>query len=140
MLVPPAVTPIPILADSPSTSIQMSAVQPSPAASNNFAVKGTSLSLSSVNINASDRELRHISCESSSSKHRARHSLLKELALALLSKLTSTKRKLYEHVRNKEDALCKRKEKYVGKKLKKLCDVDSDPLMENHSSDGCSLQ
>jgi hypothetical protein len=59
--------------------------------------------------------------------------------LALLTKLTSRKRKLYEHVRNKEGALCKLKEKYVGKKVKKLCDV-GDLVVENLSSGGCPLQ
>jgi hypothetical protein len=43
--VPSAVTPIPVHADSPSTSFQMSAVQPSPTAANIFAVKGTSFPL-----------------------------------------------------------------------------------------------
>jgi hypothetical protein len=33
-----------------------------------------------------------------------------------------------------ENALCKLIKKYRGKKLKKLCDVDSDPLMINLSS------
>jgi hypothetical protein len=36
----------------------------------------------SVNVNASDGDLRHINCQSSSSKSRARHYLLKELNLA----------------------------------------------------------
>jgi hypothetical protein len=44
---------------------------------------------------------------------------------------------LYELIRNKESALCKLKKKYKEKKLKKLCDVDSDPLMENLSSSFC---
>jgi hypothetical protein len=55
----------------------MSAVQPSPTAANTFAVKETSFLLSSVNTNASDGELRHINFQKSSSKPRARHSLLK---------------------------------------------------------------
>jgi hypothetical protein len=59
------VTPIPIYADSPSTSFQMSAVQPSPTAANIFAVRETSFPLSCVNINASVGELRHINCQSS---------------------------------------------------------------------------
>jgi hypothetical protein len=71
----------------------MSAVQPSATAANNFAVNETSFSLSSVNINASDGERRHISCQSVSSKPRARHSLLRELSLATLSKLTLKKKK-----------------------------------------------
>jgi hypothetical protein len=128
------VTPTPIHADSPSTSFQMSAVQPSLTAANSFAVKETSFPLSSVNINASDGELWHITFQSSSSKPRARHSLLKELNLASLSELTPRKGKFCEHVWNKENVLCKLKKKYKGKKLKKLCDVDSDLVMGKLSS------
>jgi hypothetical protein len=78
ILVPTTVTPIPIHVDSPSTSFQMSAIQPSPSAASTFAVKET-FPLSSENIKASDGELKHISHQSSSSKPRARRSLLKEL-------------------------------------------------------------
>jgi hypothetical protein len=65
---------------------------------------------------------------------RARNSLLKELNVASFSEFTPRKRKLYEDIQNKESALCKLKKKYKGKKLKKLCDADSDILMENLSS------
>jgi hypothetical protein len=41
---------------------------------------------------------------------------------------------LYEDIWNKESALYKLKKKYMGKKVKKLCDADSDILMENLSS------
>jgi hypothetical protein len=112
--VPSGVTPIPIHAGSPNTPFQMSAVQPSPTAANTFAVKWNSFSTSSVNINSSDGELGHISHHSSSWKPRARHSLLKELNLAMLPELTLRKRKLYEHTQNKESALCKPREKYKG--------------------------
>jgi hypothetical protein len=54
--------------------------------------------------------------------------------LASLSELTLRNAKLFEHVQNKESALCKLKKKYKAKKLEKLCCVDSDPLMENLSS------
>ncbi|XP_023719162.1 uncharacterized protein LOC111870825 [Cryptotermes secundus] len=133
-LVPSAVAPVPIHADSPSTSFQMSAIQSSPTAGNTSSVKETSYLLGSGNIYASDGALGHISCQSSSSKPRARRSLLKELNLASLSELTPKKRKLYAQIRNKESALCKLKKKYKGKKLENLCDVDSDPLMERLSS------
>jgi hypothetical protein len=73
-LVPSAVTPVPILADSPSTSFKMSALQAA------AVVKETSFPRSSVN--SSDVELGHINRQSSSSKPRARNSLLKELNLA----------------------------------------------------------
>jgi hypothetical protein len=139
-LVPYSVTPIPIHAHGPSTSFQMSAVKPSPTSANTFEGKETSFPLSSVNTNASDGELGHVNCQSSSSKPTARHFLLKEPTLASLSELTLRKRKLYEHIRNKESALCKLKKKYKRKNLKKLCDVDSDPLMENLSPGRCPFQ
>jgi uncharacterized small protein (DUF1192 family) len=109
----------------------MSAVQPSPAAANTLAVKETSFPLSSVNINASDGELKHINYQSFPSKPRARHSLLKELNLASVSELSPRKWKLYEHIQNNEIALSKLKKKYKAKKLKKIGGVDSNPLMEN---------
>jgi hypothetical protein len=63
-------------------------------------VKETSFPLSSVSINVSDGELRHINGQSSSSKPRARHSLLKELTLASLSDLSPRERKFYQHIRS----------------------------------------
>jgi hypothetical protein len=66
----------------------------------------------SITENASDVELRHINCQSSSSMPKARHSLLKELNLASLSELTLKKRKLNERIQNKESVLCKLKKKY----------------------------
>jgi hypothetical protein len=57
-------------------------------------MKETSFSLSSVNKNASDGELGHISRQGSSSERRARHSLQKELNLASLSELTPRKLRL----------------------------------------------
>ncbi|XP_023721687.1 uncharacterized protein LOC111872233 [Cryptotermes secundus] len=133
ILVPSTVTPVPIHADSPSTSFQMSAVQPSPTAANTFAVKETSFPPSSVNVSASDGELGHVSRQSSSSKPRAKHSLLK-LNLASHSELTPRKRKLYELIRNNESALCRLKKKYKGMDLEELCEVVNDPLMKNLSS------
>jgi hypothetical protein len=52
----------------------------------------------------------------------------------LAFRIDTEKRILYEHIGNKESALCKNKKKYEGKKSKKLCDMDSDPPMENLSS------
>jgi hypothetical protein len=95
-------TPIPIHADGPSTSFQMSAIKPSPIAASTFAVKETSFPLSSENMNASDGELQLINRKSSSSKPRARHSLLYKLNLALFSELTPRNGKLYKHIWNKQ--------------------------------------
>jgi hypothetical protein len=54
--------------------------------------------------------------------------------LASLSELTPRDRKPCEHIRHYKSALCKLKKKNKGKKLRNLCDVDRDPLMENLSS------
>jgi hypothetical protein len=48
--------------------------------------------------------------------------------------MTPRKRKLYQRIRIKESALCKLKRKYTSRKLKDLCDVDSDPLMQEISN------
>jgi hypothetical protein len=61
-LVPSPVLRIPIHAHGRTTSLKMSALQPSPTAANTFSVKETSFPLSSVKINASDWELGHIDC------------------------------------------------------------------------------
>jgi hypothetical protein len=128
-------TPTPVHAESPSTFSQISALQVSPASANTFAAGETSSTPGSVDVSASDGELGHIKCQSSSSKPRARHSLLKELNLASLPELTPRKRKLHDCIRKKESVLCKLKKMYKAKKLmKKLCCVGSDPLMENLSS------
>jgi hypothetical protein len=50
--------------------------------------------------------------KSFSSKPGARCSLLKQLHLAIVAELTPRKRKLYEHVWNRESVLCKLKRKY----------------------------
>jgi hypothetical protein len=42
--------------------------------------------------------------------------------------------KLYKHIRNKESEHCNLRKKYKGEKMIKLCDVDSDPLMQSLSS------
>jgi hypothetical protein len=68
----------------------MPEILPSPATASTFAVKETSFPLSSESIKASDGELGYIKRQSSSSKPRARRSLLKELNLASLSELDKT--------------------------------------------------
>jgi hypothetical protein len=93
-------------------------------------VEETSISLSPVNSNVSDGELRCINHPSSSSKTRARHSPLKQLNLAKVKDLTPRKRKLNERIRNKKSALCKLKRKCKAKKLENIYGLDSDPVME----------
>jgi hypothetical protein len=113
-------------------------------------VEETSSPLSSVNINVSDRELMYIYCQSSSLKPRARYSLLKNLIWLhfqnwhpekgncmnifrirrVLCKIwdlhgaTNQKTAFF-----KKSAVCE-----LIKKIKKVCESDNDPLMENLSS------
>ena len=123
-------TPFPTHIDGPSTSSPISVQSPTLAAANIFSVENTSLSLS---LDSSDGEFGCFSDQNSSSKPTARRSLLKELNLAM-SDLTPRKRKLYRRIRRKESALCKLRKKYRSRKLKDLCDVDSDPLMQKISN------
>jgi hypothetical protein len=123
-------SPPPIHIDGPSTSSPICVPNPTQAAANIFSVEDTSFSLS---LDASDGEFRCFSDQNSSSKPGARHSLLKELNLAT-SDLTPRKRKLYNKIRRKESALCKLRKKYRSRKLKDLCDVDSDPLLQEISN------
>jgi hypothetical protein len=76
-----AATRTPVLSQSPSTSLQIPTLHVSSA--NTFAAEETSFTPVSVNVNSIDGELKHSNCQSSSSKPRARLSLLKELNLAL---------------------------------------------------------
>ena len=99
------------------------------AAVNLFSVEGTSFSLS---LDRSGGKFRCFSDQNSSSKPRVRHSLLKELNLAM-SDLTQRKWKLYHRIRRKESALCKLR-KYRSRNVKDLCDVDRDPLMQEISN------
>jgi hypothetical protein len=66
-------------------------------------------------------------------KPETRNSLLKELNLAM-SDLTPRKRKLYHRIWRKESTLCELRKKYRSRKLKDLCDVDTDPLMTEISN------
>jgi hypothetical protein len=51
-----------------------------------------------------------------------------------MSDLTPRKRKLYQRIRRKESALCKLTKKYKSRRLKDLCDVDSDPWTQKISN------
>jgi hypothetical protein len=105
----------------------MSAIQIPPT------VEETSLSLIPLNLNGSISygALKYNSFPRPAIKGRAKHFLLNELNLASLSDLTSRKRKLYEHIQDKDTALCKPNKDYKAKNVKKLCDVYSGPVMEN---------
>jgi len=51
-----------------------------------------------------------------------------------MSDLTPRKQKLYQRIRRKEHVPCKLRKKYRSRKLKDLCDVDSDPLVREISN------
>jgi hypothetical protein len=123
-------TPLPIHVDSPSISLQISAVDSTPTAANTFAAEGTS---SPLILNASDGEFRHINSQNFSSKPRALDSLLKELNLATVSQFTPREKLLYDRIRNKESALCKLRKK-CRQNLEFVSDVEGDSLMENIST------
>ena len=84
-----------------------------------------------VNENACGGELGSISIQSSSSKRKARHSLLKKLDLARVAELTPRKKKLYDMIRTRESGLRKLRKKYRAKRLKEVCQLDSNPLIQS---------
>jgi hypothetical protein len=65
-----------------------------------------------LTLNASDGEFRRINHQNSSSKTRARHSLLRELDLSTVAQFTPREKLLYDKIRDKESALCKLRKKY----------------------------
>jgi hypothetical protein len=84
-----------------------------------------------VNENACGRDLGSISLESSSSKHKAMHFVLTKLVLDRVAELTPRKKKLYNMIWTTENALCKLRETYRAKKLKEVCQFDSNPLTQS---------
>ena len=87
-----------------------------------------------VNENACGGELGSVSHQSSSPKHKERHSILKKLDLGRVAELTPRKKKLYNMIQTRESALCKLRKKYRAKKLKGVCQLDSNPLIQSLSS------
>jgi hypothetical protein len=80
-----------------------------------------------------DREFRHTSPPSLSSKLRARHSLLRELNLATASQFTLRKKLLCDKIWKKESALRKSRRKY-RQNLKLVSGVGIYTLMEDISA------
>jgi len=102
--------------------------------SKTFSSTGPSISLGLVTENACGGELGSVSLQSSSSKRKARHSVLKKLDLDRVAELTPRKKKLYNLIQTRESALCKLRKKYRAKKLKDVCQMDSNPLIQSLSS------
>ena len=51
-----------------------------------------------------------------------------------VAELTTWKKKLYDMIQTRETALCKLRKKYRAKKLKEVCQLDSNPLIQSLSS------
>jgi len=121
--------PLSILEDSPCTSSQICAVKSTSPAASMFAVEDFSCP---VTLNASDGEFRHITHPNPSLKPRARHSLLRELNLAMVSEFTPREKLLYDRIR-KEGALCKFRKK-CRQNLEFVSDVEVNTVMEDIST------
>ena len=101
--------------------------------SKTFSSTESSIPLGLVNENTCGGELGSVSLQSSSPKRKARHSVLKNLDLDRVAELTPMKKKLYHMIRTRESALCKLRKKYRAKNLK-VCQLDSNPLIQSLSS------
>ena len=58
----------------------------------------------------------------------------KNFDLDRVAELTPRKKKLYYMIRTRESALCKLRKKYRAKKLKEVCQLDSNRLIQSLSS------
>jgi len=68
------------------------------------------------------------------SKVQTKASYTKKLNLARVAELTPRRKKLYNMIWTREIALCKLRKKYRAKKLKEVCQLDSNPLIQSLSS------
>jgi len=68
------------------------------------------------------------------SKVRSKASHTKMLHLARVAELTPRRKKLYNIIWTREIALCKLRKKCRAKKLKEVCQLDSNPLIQSLSS------
>jgi len=89
---------------------------------------------SHVNENACGGELGSFSLQSSSPKRKAWHSVVKKLDLDRVAEFAPSYKKLYVMIRTRECALCKLRKKYRAKKLKEVCQLDSNSLIHFRSS------
>jgi len=99
-----------------------------------FSSTEPSIPFGCVNKNACGGELGSISLESSSSKHKARHFVLTKLILDRVAEMTPRNKKVYNMIRTRESALCKLRKTYRAKKLKEVCQLDINPLIQSISS------
>jgi hypothetical protein len=105
-----------------------------PAETNTVSKGDTYFPLISANESASGEELGSVNLQSSSPKRKAQHSLINKLGLDTVAKLTARKKKLYDRIRTRESALWKLRKKYMTKKMKKVCQLESNRLIQALSS------
>jgi len=101
-----------------------------PAETSTFSKEDTSFPLVSASESASGEELGSVNLQSSSPKRKARYSLIKDLGLDRVAKLTPSKKKLYDRIWTRESALCKLRKKNMTKDMKEVCKLDSNPLIQ----------
>ena len=82
--------------------------------------KDTSFPLGCTNQSASGGELGSVNLQSYSPTRKARHSLIKELGLDRVAKITAWKKKLDDRIQTRESVVCKLRKKYMAKNLKKV--------------------
>jgi len=87
-----------------------------------------------LNEYACGGELWSVSLKSSSPKRKVWHSLVKKLDVDRVAEFAPSYKKLYVMIRTRECALCKLRKKYRSKKLKEVCQLDSNPLIHSLSS------
>ena len=91
-----------------------------------FLYTENSIPFACVNENACAGELESVSLQSSSSKRKARHFILTKFVLDRVAELTPRNMKLYNMIQTRENALCELRKMYRAKKLKEVCQLDSN--------------
>ena len=92
-----------------------------------FLYTENSILFACVNENACAGELENVSLQSSSSKRKARNFVLSKFDFDRVAELTPRNKILYNMIQTRENALCKLRKIYRAKKLKEVCQLDSDP-------------
>jgi len=87
-----------------------------------------------LNEYACSGELGSVSLQSSSPERKAWHSVVKKLDLDRFAEFAPSYKKLYVMIWTRECALCKLRKEYRAKKLKEVCQLDSNPLIHSLSS------
>jgi len=99
-----------------------------------FSSTEPSIPFGCVNENACGTELGSIILQSSSSKRKASHFVPTKLVFDRVAELTPRNKKLYNMIWTRESALCMLRKTYRAKKLKEVCQLNSNPLIQSLSS------